>query len=145
MIRIETRMEIDAAPSRIWSILTDFSAYPEWNPFIVSLTGRPLVGERVVARIAPSGSPAMTFRPVLLAVEPERELRWLGTLLSARLFAGEHRFQLEPLAQGKTSFTHGECFNGLLAPLLMRGPRLQATREGFLAMNAALKRRAEAP
>ena len=39
MYQIETEIEIAASPERIWSILMDFSAYPEWNPFIRSLSG----------------------------------------------------------------------------------------------------------
>ncbi|MHB8211958.1 MAG: SRPBCC family protein [Acidithiobacillus sp.] len=32
MRQVETEIEIAASPERIWSILMDFSAYPEWNP-----------------------------------------------------------------------------------------------------------------
>nr|WP_255305408.1 SRPBCC family protein [Acidithiobacillus ferrivorans] len=34
MHQIETNIEITATPERVWSILMDFPAYPQWNPFI---------------------------------------------------------------------------------------------------------------
>ena len=37
--RIDTETLIQAPPQRVWSVLTDFAAYSQWNPFIVSITG----------------------------------------------------------------------------------------------------------
>lgn len=142
---ITTEILIDAPPARVWAVLADFAAYGTWNPFMPEIAGPLEPGARLRVRIVPLGSRGMTFRPRLQAVEPERELRWLGHLLLPGLFDGEHRFRLEPLDGGaRTRFRHGETFSGLLVPLIF-GARAQAsTRAGFEAMNAALKRRAEA-
>ena len=32
MHQIVTEIDIAASPERVWSILMDFSAYPQWNP-----------------------------------------------------------------------------------------------------------------
>ena len=32
MHQIVTQMDIAASPERVWSILMDFPAYPQWNP-----------------------------------------------------------------------------------------------------------------
>jgi hypothetical protein len=37
--RIETAIEIDAPPSQVWTLLTDFARMPAWNPFIQSISG----------------------------------------------------------------------------------------------------------
>ena len=140
---IVTHVEINAAPARVWAILTDFSAMASWNPFLRSIEGNLAEGERLKVRIAPPGQGEMTFQPVLLAVKPGRELRWLGGLFAKGVFDGEHSFLLESLPGKRTGFTQSERFSGLLAPLIMSGARLQATRNGFLAMNEALKRCAE--
>jgi hypothetical protein len=84
----------------------------------------------------------MTFRPVVLTATPRRVLRWRGRLLMPGLFDGEHAFQLELLSTAGCRLYHTERFSGLLVGL-MRGSLLDATREGFEAMNGALKRRAE--
>jgi uncharacterized protein YndB with AHSA1/START domain len=36
---IVTEIEIDAPPSRVWEILTDFEKYASWNPFIKKISG----------------------------------------------------------------------------------------------------------
>lgn len=52
-------------------------------------------------------------------------------------------FLLEPKANGHVRFQQGEVFSGLLVPL-MKNSLQGATKAGFIAMNEALKRRAEA-
>lgn len=144
MQEIETQIDIDAPAARVWAVLTDLEAMPSWNPFIREIAGKLAEGERLLVRIAPPGEPTMSFAPTVLASRPGRELRWRGSLVAPGLFAGEHVFCIEPLSARKTRFIQRESFSGLLAPLLMSGSRLSATRAGFGAMNEALKRRVEA-
>ena len=86
-----SEIQINAPPRRVWRALTDFDAYPEWNPFIRSIQGDPEVGSRLSARIEPPGARGMTLRPTVRALEPGRELRWLGHLLIPGLADAEHR------------------------------------------------------
>ena len=44
---LEASIEIHATPQRVWAILTDLPAYKQWNPFIVSSSGRVQVGAQV--------------------------------------------------------------------------------------------------
>ena len=141
MRELRTEIEIDAPPERVWQVLTNFGAYPEWNPFIRSIEGEAKVGSRLKVRIEPPGARGMTFRPTVRAAEPARELRWLGRLLLPGLVDGEHRLAVEPLTSGRSRFIQSERFSGLLVGLL-RGT-LAATERGFEQMNEALKRRVE--
>jgi hypothetical protein len=144
-MQIATAIEIAAPPVAVWAVLTDFAAYPDWNPFIIAIWGPLALGERLTVRIRPPNSGAMTFRPLIERLQPQRELQWRGHLLIPGLFDGVHRFQLEPLADGlRTRLHQDEAFSGLLAPLLMTGKNRDKTEAGFVAMNAALKQRAEA-
>jgi hypothetical protein len=142
--RIETSVEIGAPPSRVWEVLTDQQSMGAWNSFIRSMAGPLKEGGRLLIEIAPPKQRTMTFRPTVLRVVPERELRWLGTLLIPGLFNGEHYFLLEPIGQAGTHFTQGERFTGLLVSPFEKRGMLKATQQGFDAMNAALKARAEA-
>jgi hypothetical protein len=139
--RISTAVEIDAPPSRVWEVLVDLPAYPQWNPFIVQAEGNVAAGETLSLRMALPGRDPMTIEPRLLVVEPERELRWKGRLLIPGLFDGEHAFVLTPLENGRTRLDHFERFGGLLLPIA-RSMVYDATVESFHALNAALAKRA---
>lgn len=139
---LHTEIEIDASADRVWAILSDFTSYPQWNPFIRSMVGAPQHGARLQLIIQPSGGKVMRFSPVVLAVEPRRELRWLGRLVFPGVFDGEHRFVIAPLGEAKVRFEQSERFSGLLVSLF-RASLDRDTRRGFEEMNRALKARAE--
>ena len=143
MKELHSEIEIDAPAERVWYLLTDFASYPQWNPFIRRISGEPTRGERLEARIEPPGGRGMTFKPKVLNAEPNRELRWLGHLLVAGLFDGEHSFTIQPLEENRIRFIQREAFKGLLVPLFARSLETN-TQRGFEEMNRALKERAEA-
>jgi hypothetical protein len=66
----------------------------------------------------------------------------VGHLLFRGLFDGEHYFEIGPAAAGRASFTQGEKFSGLIVGLA-KASLDRGTKAGFVAMNAALKSRAE--
>jgi hypothetical protein len=138
---LQASIEIETGPERVWEVLTDGAAYPDWNPFIRRLEGELEPGGRLEVRIEPPDRRAMTFRPRVLAVEPNRELRWLGSLLFRGLFDGEHAFRIEPVGPTRVRFVQRERFTGVLVPFFRKG--LAATRLGFERMNLELKTRAE--
>ncbi len=41
MKRIERSVEIDARDQHVWDVLVDFVAYPDWNPFVISVVYPP--------------------------------------------------------------------------------------------------------
>ena len=142
MKELRSEIEIEASAERVWRVLTDFDAYPEWNPFIRRVSGRPEVEERLVVRMRPSGTRGMTFRPTVMKVEPNRELRWLGHLLLPGIFDGQHIFEIEELERDRVRFVQREVFKGLLVPLLARSLD-RDTQRGFEEMNRALRERIE--
>jgi hypothetical protein len=144
MKELHSEIEIAASAQRVWGILTDFASYPEWNPFIRRISGEPNVGERLEVRLEPPGSRGITLKPTVLNAVPERELRWLGHLLVAGLFDGEHILAIQQLDENRVRFVQRETFGGLLVPLLASSLD-KGTRRGFEEMNRALKERAEAP
>jgi hypothetical protein len=79
---------------------------------------------------------------MVLKAEPEKELRWLGSLFVRGLFDGEHIFTIEPISATSVKFVQREQFSGLLVPLFWRSLDID-TRRGFNEMNAALKERTE--
>jgi hypothetical protein len=140
MRAISASIDIAAAPERVWAVLADLDAYPEWNPFIRSASGQLAVGARLTLRMVPTGGRAMTFRPTVLAARPGELLRWIGRLVVPGIFDGTHQFALEDLG-GHTRLTQSETFRGLLVPFT--GKTIARTEADFNALNRALKERAE--
>ena len=80
MKRIETQVDLPAAPAVGRQQLVDAQAMGSLNPFITSLSGVLAVGERLKVRIAPAGGRPMTFKPRVTVVEPGQRLEWVGTM-----------------------------------------------------------------
>jgi len=143
MKELYTEVEVDAPPSRVWAVLSNFAQYTEWNPFIQKAEGEPLEGTQLTIHLFPPGGKPMVFKPTVLKAVADTELRWLGRFLFPGVFDGEHIFALESLDSGKrTKLVHKEKFRGILVPLLA-GSLDTHTRRGFEAMNQALKKRVE--
>ena len=138
---IETEEIIKAPAGKVWQVLTDFEQYPKWNPFIKSISGEKREGGKLRVSIKPPEGKDMTFKPVVLKFNPEKEFRWKGSLGIKGLFDGEHYFLLEEKSPESTHFIHGEKFSGIL--LGMMGDMFDKTQRGFTLMNVALKKECE--
>ena len=135
---LHTTIDIDAPPADVWAVLTDLDGYAGWNPFIVSAQGRVQVGERLENRLSPPGGKAMTFKPTVTVVEEAVCFEWLGRLVMPGVFDGRHRFELIANGDGGTTLVHSEQLSGFLVRPL-RAKLDSQTKEGFVAMNEALK------
>ena len=137
---LHTTAEIDAPPEAVWDVLTDFDAYPDWNPFIVRISGELREGASLSADL--EGSAGMTITPTVLVADSSRELRWRGQLGIPGIVDGEHWFTLTDLGNGRTRLDHGEDFSGAAVPVLWP-PVLAPTGDSFEQMNAALAEEVE--
>lgn len=141
MITVEAFEEIDAPRAAVWEILLEFDSYPEWNPFVRSIVGLPVEGERLVVTIRPPGARAMAFTPAVVALETNKRFAWRGQLVAPFVFDGYHEFHLESVdGERRTRLLQRETFRGALVPIFLDQRRIE---RGFRAMNQALKERAE--
>ena len=140
---ISTEIEINAPPSRVWQILTDFKNYQTWNPFIKKISGIPARNDKLEVHMPDPRGGTMMFTPDVLVAERERELRWLGRS-EGDVFNGEHRFLIESIENNnnKVRFTQSEKFTGSMVASL-EGWLDTAVKQNFEDMNRALKQRAE--
>ena len=81
-------------------------------------------------------------RTQMKELRTEIEFRWVGHLLVRGLFEGEHIFEISASAAEGVRLVHREEFRGVLVPLFWSSLDTH-TRQGFEAMKAALKKRAE--
>ena len=141
MRELSTEIEFDGTPEETWAVLADLQAYGEWNPFIEKIDGELRVGGKLDVRLQPVDERGITMHPAVLAVEPGKELRWIGHLMIPGIFDGEHRFRIEEAGAGRVRFIQSERFGGILLPMLWKKLRDGGTAKGFRAMNEALARR----
>lgn len=144
MKEIKTEIVINAPASVVWDVLMDFKAYPEWNPFVISIEPKnsPVqVGGRL-KNVIKVGEKENTFKPVILTLDVNSELKWRGAA-PLGMFTGTHYFRIEKISENSCKLLHGEHFKGWLRGFIMK--RIgQQTHEGFISLNKALKARAEA-
>lgn len=138
MRELYAEIEISATPEQVWGVLTNFSEFPNWNPFVRRASGLVKQGEQIEVFLQPPDGPGMTFKPTLTSVLPDRELRWLGHTIVPGLFDGEHIFNIEALETDGVRFIQREVFRGILVSLVLRFIG-ENTQRGFEAMNKALK------
>src|SRR2546428_13138714 len=118
MKEVSAEIEIEAPAERVWQVLTDFAKFPEWNPFIRQMSGEVRTGAQLEVRLEPPGGRAMSFKPKMVNVETNREIRWLGRLLIPGLFTGENSFAIEGLAEKGVRLVQHEKLSGFVVPFL---------------------------
>ena len=142
MKTIQTQININASINQVWKTLMNFEKYPEWNPFIQSISGNPKTGEKLTVSIHPPEKSAMIFTPKVLVCTDKQEFRWKGKLGIKGIFDGEHYFILQAISNNKTELIHGENFTGLLSNPINKMLK-DSTTKGFELMNQSLKQRVE--
>jgi hypothetical protein len=142
---LRTYVDIDATPERVWGVLMDLPAYPEWNPFVRTADGNVTAGSGLALTIAPlNGALRVRLRPSVLEVTVERRLRFLvrfARVAAPGLFDAEHVLTLDTQDGGVRLWEEVQL-TGLLVPLLSRS--LNRDRSAmFAAMNASFKAHVE--
>ena len=138
MTQIKTEILINAPIEKIWTILTDFSSYKNWNPFIQDIQGQPQLNERLIITIKPPKKKKMIFKPKIISVIDNAELSWIGNLFIPGIFDGQHSFRLKKLSDNKVHLSHSESFSGILKKPIFQLIH-ESTQQGFDQMNQALK------
>lgn len=141
MKHIRTEIIINASPEQVWSILTDFAHYAEWNPFMTEVEGTAQKGSKLRNTMM-NGGKKYIFKPTVTQCEPSKRFAWLGSLLIKGIFDGHHFFEIIPLANNQVKLVQGEDFAGVLSGWILRKIGTE-TRNNFIRMNQALKERAE--
>ena len=141
---IDHQIEVAAPAAVVWQVLTDFSAYGDWNPFVVGCECELKVGEKIVMQVILSEGN-----------RPRRQVEYIKELEQGRQFAYVSPRQPRAMLHSHRSHTvtvldddrchYHSCFelHGWLSPVvcLLHGRGLQ---RGFSTMTQALKARAEA-
>ena len=139
---VDTEVEIRSPVATVWGLLTDFSRYGTWNPFIVRVDGAAMPGSRLAVTIRPPVGGSMDFNLTLKEIKSQQEMIWTGRTLLPGLLDGEHYFRIERAKNGTVLFRQGERYSGALLYLAWPLLKWSVTRS-FTEMNGALRNRAE--
>ena len=143
MPAIKTFIDIGATAETVWRVLTDFPAYPKWNPVLREVSGSAREKATLKLRMHSPGGGVRKRKVVVTRAIPAAELRWRGKRLIQGIFDGERAFIIVPHGLKGVRLIQREHFSGVLAPLVL--PFIAGkTAAAFEAMNKALKIFAEA-
>lgn len=122
---------IDAAPDKVWSVLTDGPAYPTWNSTVLALEGDIAAGEKIA--LTAKVSPDRAFKLKVSTFEANQKMVWEDGMPFG-LFKGVRTFTLEPVNGGQgTHVVMSEVFSGAMHGAIVGSiPDLRPSFEGFL-------------
>jgi hypothetical protein len=139
-VQLKTEIEAAGTPTRVWEILTDFSAYPSWIPFL-EIEGRASVGEPlkyVFFRDAKPERRRYAIPAVVHVCRPPAELGWIGG--APLLLRIRERFVLRASTTG-TLIEHTAKYSGLVVLFVGRARVISRVKPFMESMNRALARK----
>jgi len=139
-MKIEFTRDIQASPEMVWSVITDFERYKEWNPFVIDCDAKLEPGAPISMRVRLGPREITQVETVSSVVEHmlfEYRMKPIKPLLHS---CRQHHISSNGMG-GTTYRSHFEL-NGWLSGLtaLSVGKHL---RHGFESMTNALKERSE--
>ena len=127
------RIDIQANPAIVWSLLTNAADYPRWNSTVTALNGE--IKKRETIELKSILDEKRTFKLKVKEFEPERRLVWGDNM-------GNRVYTVDKVENGNARFTMTEKIGGPLFPLFARYiPSFDETFEKFAV---DLKKEAEA-
>lgn len=142
-MRIAETLDVAAPADTVWRVLTDFPRYPEWNPFVVACRSSLDPGTSITMRVRVLPFVAQPQRETVFEHVPGRSFRYGVPPLPLGALASDRSHGVEAVGEDRSHYVSRFELRGWLAPVVeaLFGRRLE---QGFAAMSAAVKARAEA-
>lgn len=137
---IRTEIEIPAFAEEVWTVLTDFQSYPEWNVYSSRIVGSPM---SLLPFIAWDFTFQNVYLPYLMIIKKSEFpslIQFQGIGLPDFIFYDLHEFSIQKTADNTVRFSHTVHLSGLITELTPP-QSLLAVEENHKEMNKALKKR----
>ena len=139
--RIEHRIGVPATAPEIWAVLSDLTAWRDWNPVHPKVEGQLKIGTKLQVHEAFEGGPAKVIAPTVVDWVPDAQILWqlseVGGLVRRLRYIEIDTF--EDSTSG-CIVSNGEIWSGLIGA--STGKRLRRRlRAGFEAFNEAVVKR----
>jgi hypothetical protein len=141
-LRIEHRIGVQAPAEVIWEVITDLDSWKDWNPLYPRAAGAIRIGSQLDLTVALPGKTPQDIAVVVEDWVPNEQLHWRGRAMGG-LVKSLRYLEIVKLAEESCIVENGGIFGGLLGPRKVK-PVGRAVYRGLMAMNEALKDRAEA-
>jgi len=141
---IEQQVEVAAPAAAVWQVATDFSAYSEWNPFVVGCECELSVGGEIVMQVVlAEGKPPRRQVEYIRELEEGSKFAYVSPRQPRAMLHSYRSHTVTALGDGRCHYHSRFELHGWLSPVvrLLLGSGLQ---RGFAAMSQALVARAEA-
>ena len=123
---------IDATPEKVWSVLTDAAAWPDWDSGVTKVDGRLALGEKIAVTV--EANPGRSFPVKVTQLSAPARMVFVGGM-PAGLFTGTRTYTLAQDGNA-TRFTMREEYTGLMAGMFFRsipdlGPSFRQFADGL--------------
>ena len=139
-MKIEFIREIEAPKDVVWNVITDFSSYSEWNPFVTACAANLTVGAPIVMTVQLRDRLRKQVEFVSEVVAGERfeyRMKPVGPLLFSY-----RQHDVAAIGETRTLYRSTFALQGWISPVV--GLALGgALRDGFQGMTESLVSRAE--
>jgi len=140
MKEIKGSVMINVPAEKVWSTLTDFATYKDWNPFLTQMNGELKEGNLFDVVVALPDRPDTKFKTKVIKAEPNKELLTKGAIKKG-LLTSEHSFLIEVIEENKCVFSQKVVFTGLMT--IFAGKTIKESQVALNKMNEELKKRCE--
>jgi len=142
MFTLSHRIAIHAEPDRVWQVLTEFSAYPDWNPYLKRVTGELGIKRKLKIEMQLQTGHPYLAKPRVLEIENESKLTFRSRLYFPGFYDVTHFFVVLPTTKHRTELTYTQEWKGKVAQGLYKKMGKE-TEDAILAMLKALKKRVQ--
>lgn len=127
---------INASPKKVWQVLRNTNAYPEWNPTMQLVKGNINVGNNIIYKFTQNPNTSYEVPITVKQIIPNKLLNQAGGYLFILTY--NHKYILEP--QGNTTkVIINENYNGIGVNFWNPKP----VEKAYRMLNEALKKRVE--
>lgn len=142
MKELRAEVIIHSSPETTWSVISDFTKYPDWNPIITQIKGELKLGAKLEIHLTTVGGKNRIYYPEITKIESPNEIRWYGKFFFSGIFSGERILTIEKISDNEVKFINREIFSGIgvkFTPKKMENDILLS----FESMNTSLKNHIE--
>lgn len=133
---VHHEVTINASTEKVWQVLTNMQAYPEWNPTIKLVKGDVKVGNQVTYQFTQDADNISEIPATVKQIIPNKLLNQAGGI--PLILTYNHKYIIEPQGEG-TKMTIHEDYAGIGVNFWNPKP----VEAAYSRLNEALKKRVE--